>query len=442
MSSSVQNADKGRGHTMKSQSKRRCRTVSDRIDPLHVTTVVGHIDTSDESHRRQVTAGRITGLAWLALLGSPIAELFRGHHSQTFVVLGLIGLASFIAVYVYGFFRTFFQKEETWRSWMIVLLLTSLASALSLGLGGTRLVTMVFVVTAACCSLSEPMAIRSIVGISTLTVVVAALVGTPVTDIASFVFQLVLIGTALMFLRRLIRTNGELRSARVENARLAVSEERLRFARDLHDLLGHSLSLIALKSELAGRLIEVDPERAKAEVNDIEQVTRDALREVREAVSGYRQPALDAELAGARAALDAAGIRCDIVRSAGRLPPIVEATLGWAVREGVTNVIRHSGAARCDIQLEQRREDVRLTITDDGQAETNFEPRRTVRAGCGLAGLNERLIGQGGELIAGPVSSGGFQLLATIPIAQSRAVQNDPVPETVVSPRLVVELPQ
>ncbi len=180
-----------------------------------------------------------------------------------------------------------------------------------------------------------------------LTAAVGAINGAAVSDVASFVFQLILIGIALMFLRRLIRTNAELRFAREENARLAVSEERLRFARDLHDLLGHSLSLIALKSELAGRLIDVDPARARSEVHDIEQVTRDALREVREAVSGYRQPALDAELNGAQAALRAAGIECTIARHVDHLPSTIEATLGWTVREGVTNVIRHSAAQRC-----------------------------------------------------------------------------------------------
>lgn len=371
------------------------------------------IDTSEASHRRQAMAGRITGLAWLLVLGSPLSDLFRGHHSDAYVLLGLLGLLVFVAVYVYGFFRTFFQLEPSRKAWAVVLVLAALASAMSLGLGSMHILTMIFVVTAACASLPEHLASRLTMGIAVLTGAIAAVNGASVTSILSFMFQLVLIGIALIFLRRLIRTNAELRTAREENARLAVAEERLRFARDLHDLLGHSLSLIALKSELAGRLIEADAAHAASEVHDIEQVTRDALREVREAVSGYRQPALDAELIGARTALDAAGIQCDVVRLVGTLPSAVEATIGWALREGVTNVIRHSGATQCEIRIDQRQEKVILSIFDDGRGPM-APAELDGRSGNGLAGLSERVAAQGGEMTARPVA-GGFKLTATIP---------------------------
>ena len=282
---------------------------------------MNRIDTSTEAHRRQVRAGRITGLLWLVILVSRLFDLFQGDHSQSYVILGASTLLAFVAVYIYGFFRTFFQPTVTWKSWAVVVLLAALASGMSLALGSTQLITMIFVVTASSCSLPEALAACALVGISLLSGIVAALTGASDSDIASLLFQLILIGIALIFLRRLIRTNSELRSAREEIARLAVAEERLRFARDLHDLLGHSLSMIALKSELAGRLIENDPSRAVVEVREIEQVTREALREVRDAVSGYRRPTLDAELAGARAALDAAGVECDIVNRGGRVRP-------------------------------------------------------------------------------------------------------------------------
>jgi two-component system, NarL family, sensor histidine kinase DesK len=275
---------------------------------------------------------------------------------------------------------------------------------------------MIFVVTAASASLPEQASIRAIVGIVALTSVIAAASGSSVSGVLSIIFQLGLIGIALIFLRRLIRTNSELRIAREENTRLAVAEERLRFARDLHDLLGHSLSLIALKSELAGRLIEADPAAAANEVRDIEQVTRDALREVREAVTGYRQPALDTELIGARMALDAAGIQCDIVKLVDVLAPAVEATMSWALREGVTNVIRHSDAKRCDIRIEARQGLVTLSIYDDGSSpRTSYDSKR--RWGNGLSGLSERVVKRGGELKAGPVL-GGFRLTATLPVEE------------------------
>src|SRR5438309_515445 len=152
----------------------------------------------------------------------------------------------------------------------------------------------------------------------------------------------------------LIQANRQLSQAREQIARLAVGEERLRFARDLHDLLGHSLSVIALKSELAGRLIKTTPGLAAHEVEDIEKVARDALRDVREAVAGYRQPTLAAELAGAHEALTAAGIDYRAEDEHMPLPPAIEAVLDWTVREGVTNVMRHSKAKRCEIRISSR----------------------------------------------------------------------------------------
>jgi len=125
----------------------------------------------------------------------------------------------------------------------------------------------------------------------------------------------------------------------------------LRLARDLHDLLGHSLSLITLKSELAGRLVAKESTRAAQEIREIELAARQTLREVREAVAGYRQPRLLSELDSARQLLQAAGIECSIEQAAGELPPSIDAVLAWTVREGVTNVIRHSKARRCFIWL-------------------------------------------------------------------------------------------
>src|SRR5581483_2587369 len=150
------------------------------------------------------------------------------------------------------------------------------------------------------------------------------------------------IGLLLVLMRDLRMRNKELMEARAELALSAVEAERERFARDLHDLLGHSLSVIAIKAELAGRLLKLDPERAAAEVADVEGVARESLREVRQAVSGYRQPTLEKELEGARVALSAAGIEADVVRAPVTLDPEVEAVLAWTVREGATNVIRHS----------------------------------------------------------------------------------------------------
>jgi two-component system, NarL family, sensor histidine kinase DesK len=224
------------------------------------------------------------------------------------------------------------------------------------------------------------------------------------------------IGAAMVAMGEIIRSNRELLDARAEVARLAVADERVRFARDLHDLLGHSLSVIALKAQLASRRLPHDAEAAASEVADIEKVTREALREVREAVSGYRRPVLDAELAGARTALDAAGIATSIDRPAVELPNDVEAVLAWTVREAATNVIRHSGARNSAIRVVPSLHQATVEVVDDGHGADGVRS-----GGTGLAGLEERLRAAGGRLEAGPRDDGpGFRVRAVVPVASGR----------------------
>ena len=132
--------------------------------------------------------------------------------------------------------------------------------------------------------------------------------------------------------------------AHEKNAELAVENERTRFARDLHDILGHSLTVITVKAELANRLLDVDTERARAELTDLERLSRDALADVRRAVEGYRELTLPGELARARTALAAAEIEAELPNSTDEVPSHLRELFAWTVREGVTNVIRHSGA--------------------------------------------------------------------------------------------------
>jgi two-component system, NarL family, sensor histidine kinase DesK len=224
------------------------------------------------------------------------------------------------------------------------------------------------------------------------------------------------IGAAMVVMGEMMRTNRELHEARAELARLAVADERVRFARDLHDLLGHSLSVIALKTQLARRRLPEDPETAAVDLADIEGVTREALREVREAVSGYRRPVLDVELAGARTALDAAGIETTIERPAVELPAEVEAALAWTVREAATNVIRHSGAKHSTIRLVPAVGQASVEVIDDGSGVNG-----TSGGGSGLVGLEERIRSAGGRLEAGPRDDGpGFRVRAVVPVASAR----------------------
>jgi two-component system sensor histidine kinase DesK len=207
----------------------------------------------------------------------------------------------------------------------------------------------------------------------------------------------------------------KLHAAQEELAALAVADERDRISRDLHDLLGHSLSLIAIKSELAGRLLPDDPVRAQVEVADVERVARESLSAVRETVGGYRRPTLDKELDEARVALEAAGIEPTIDHRVGRLRSTEDAVLAWAVREAVTNMVRHSGARHGTIRTARHGGFAELEIVDDGQA-TNDPDGADRHPGSGLRGLSERLEQAGGRLDAGPATEGGYRLVATVPL--------------------------
>lgn len=235
-----------------------------------------------------------------------------------------------------------------------------------------------------------------------------------------------------------------LRRTRADLARAAVAEERLRIARDLHDLLGHSLSLITLKAELAGRVVGTDPGRAAREISELESVARQSLTDVRAAVAGYRQPDLAGELAAARQLLDSAGIASRItVPDTSGLSQDVDAALAWAVREGTTNVVRHSRATHVVISVSTVPPAAVAEISDNGPPATDgigprvrpqlVPPAASTGAtpangspllslarsgGSGLAGLAERVRALGGELAAGAVEPHGFRLRVVVPLGQ------------------------
>ena len=190
--------------------------------------------------------------------------------------------------------------------------------------------------------------------------------------------------TAAILVPRPRRCGNCGRPARSWRAR-AVEQERLRFSRDLHDLLGHTLSVIVVKSEAARRLAPRDLDAALAQVTDIESVGRQALTEIREAVTGYREGSLATELDRARSALSAAGIEPVVRRSGPPLAPQTEALLGWVVREAVTNVVRHSGATRCEITVDGTPDRVRLTVADNGTRRDGSSPVPARRASAAPA---------------------------------------------------------
>ncbi len=194
---------------------------------------------------------------------------------------------------------------------------------------------------------------------------------------------------------------NRLRASQRQVEQLAVERERGRVARDMHDILGHSLTVITVKSELAGRLVEADPARARRELAEIEQLARGALADVRATVAGVRAVTVSAELAAARSALGAAGIAARFPSSADAVGPQHRELAGWVVREGVTNVLRHSGASVCQVRLEQHE----LEVADDGVG-----PGESSAGASGLAGLRERVEAAGGRLSVGRSELGGFSL--------------------------------
>lgn len=241
---------------------------------------------------------------------------------------------------------------------------------------------------------------------------VGGLNGVPWPLIGQSLFLIAVVGITVGGLTQALIMNRELRAARHEIAGLAVAEERLRFARDLHDLLGHSLSLIALKSELAGHLIREAPEQAETEIADIETAARTALQEVREAVAGYRQTTLREELQQGDELLRAAGIALTVVGTDDDLPAPVAALFAWGAREGVTNILRHSRARQCAITFVRTASEARMTIENDGPAVT-----LGATTGNGLSGLAERAAIHMGHLEAGPRPAGGFTVALVVPCA-------------------------
>ena len=221
----------------------------------------------------------------------------------------------------------------------------------------------------------------------------------------------ILVGAINVHFAQVGRSNARLRLAQDEIEHLAKVAERERIARDLHDVLGHTLSLVILKSELATKLADRDPERAREEIRDVERIAREALAEVRAAVTGYRAGGLQSEMQHARSALATAGVafECD-VHSKTSIPPSHEAVLCLALREAVTNIVRHAGARKARLTMRVSETACAMTITDDGRG-------GTAPFGSGLTGMRERVAALGGSLVRD--GKPGTTLTVTLPLVAS-----------------------
>lgn len=371
-------------------------------------------------------------ILWIPFVIPNIAQFIGTHPAPARLILSLTGVAVFFALYLGINLHSARRLASATpvalpaqaERWAPIAVMIALAVILVLADG--QVWGSLFIYTSTCTAgrLSWRQAAVVIAGITVFTIIGVTRQGTMSSAVSAVAFILVP-GSIVIAAVHSITGNQQLRVVHEEMARLAAaSEERLRIARDLHDLLGHNLSLIALKSELAGRLLTVSPERAAAEIGDVERVARTALQEVREAVAGYRQPSLAGELAAAREILTAAGIvhRFEGDESASRgLPSAVDAALAWAVREGITNVIRHSGARSCTIHMMRDPDSVSVEIHDDGKGAAD-----ATTAGNGLRGLAERVEMLGGRYAFGPRTEGGFRVYVRVPLARAGQAGRSP----------------
>ncbi len=337
---------------------------------------------------------------WLFFLLDPL--LVGWHHRGTAAgVGGMVLTVAFGAFYLWVFIGIRRDRDRlslhppvtTAVTWLAVLLGLGLLMTLTLGQVGTA--SAVYCAVAA--MMMFPFRVAAAIA-ATIALTVLVLGETvPGWDRAlDLAFATCAAALAVFGITSMMKRNIDLIRAHQENAELLVENERTRFARDLHDILGHSLTVITVKAELAGRLMDADPVRAKAEVADLERLSRDALADVRRAVEGYRDLTLPGELARARAALEAAEIRADLPNTTDEVASDLRELFAWTVREGVTNVIRHSHARSCRVALTP----TSVEVTDDGRG------AGAEATGSGLRGLRERAAAAGATVVTRSLSPG------------------------------------
>lgn len=337
---------------------------------------------------------------WLFFLLEPIGEGWRTR-DQLSGVLGILVTVAFGVAYMALWLRSRADRQKliahpaTRPAVLYVGSLVVLGTLMTLLLGGYGLASTPYIGVA--CVMVFPFRVAAPAVLALVVIDVALFAANDWGSSTGLVFGVVAASIAVLGLRMVMERNVELLSAQQENASLAVENERTRFARDLHDILGHSLTVITVKAELAQRMLDVDPERTRAELADLERLSRDALADVRRAVEGYRELTLPGELVRARGALAAAEIEARLPHSADEVPTDLRELFAWTVREGVTNVIRHSGARTCEVVLTPTSAEVR----DDGTGDTG-----SAAPGSGLAGLRERAASVGATVVVHHLSPG------------------------------------
>jgi two-component system, NarL family, sensor histidine kinase DesK len=366
---------------------------------------------------------------WLVYLIQPVSDLFH-HGGALWIAGGLVLVAAFCVIYM----PLLMYHEDRPRLALAGLVTIAALAGLACVIYGSGWTPLWIYVSAAGGMVLASVATRQAAFFGVLVITACYLFFSWISHFGlgntlAVALPVLLIGLAMIGFRLQMRLMHELAQARETVAKLAANEERLRLARDMHDLTGQSLSMITLKSELAAKRLSklsasAERDAVLTELDDIGRVSRQTLHDIREAVSGYRRPTLAIEVITARNALEAAGVGLDddpeLTLRSGTFDPDTEAVLAWCLREAVTNVIRHSRARHCRIRLTERPGELSLEVADDGHGFTrpdeDDQPGSASPAGSGLRGVSERLSAVGGSLSLGPATNGhGFRLAATVP---------------------------
>jgi two-component system sensor histidine kinase DesK len=371
---------------------------------------------SDDVARPPGRFGWLFAAVWLYFLYQPLGTAWTSSAALPWRVVGVAALLLFAAGFIWFFVRLRSRRgfarppaASVWpvlAAWLLLLALTTPAA------GEDAVAGLIYVGVAAVMALPRREGLSVVGGLAVL-VLVLPLVVPGWRQLGDFLPSLLLGCFAAFGIGQVIERNAQLARAREQLVDLAVTRERERMGRDVHDIHGHSLTVITVKAELAGRLLETLPadpavDRVRAEVTDVERLAREALADVRATVSGTREVSLTGELAAARSALAAAGIRVDLPGAVDVVPARHRELFAWALREGVTNVVRHSGASWCGVQLTARHVEVR----DDGRG-----PGERQGGGNGLAGLRARAAKSGAVVEVGRAPEGGFLLRVVVGVA-------------------------
>ncbi|TDW14936.1 two-component system sensor histidine kinase DesK [Kribbella kalugense] len=352
--------------------------------------------------------GWLAAGVWLFYLAQPLQKIAERQDGVS-QAIGFLTVILFAASYLgfFGILRRMARKHllARWQRVGYLALMMTLCLLMIPTAGQTALTGLVYIASVAM-MLLDLRAAFAFVAILLAGAEISMRVVPGWSDDGTYGFAIFLGALAVFGMRRAIQRSIELNATRKDMADLAVQEERNRFARDLHDILGHSLTVITVKAELAGKLIEANPTRAAAEVADVESLARAALADVRAAVAGYRELSLAGELVSAKAALQAAEVKPDLPTTVDEVPEENRELFAWVVREGVTNVVRHSGAKRCTIKLSARQ----IEVLDDGKGPTPGGGA----SGHGLVGLRERADQVDASVQVGEAPGGGFRLAVKV----------------------------